>query len=172
MRSTAAIGAVLLALAAAACGGGSASPSTQVSTAHVAGTSTDSAAALDRAVRRALHENYLVSAYVLWHNRVPLEARHSTRGPALAALGSAATQRRKSGIRIKPVTGRLTIVSVAVDPSFTRATAITVASGRVRPYENGHAEPRDIGVHERARVQLHRVGNSQQFVVWQVAVLR
>jgi hypothetical protein len=172
MRSAAAIGVVLLALAASSCGGSSASPPTQPSTTGIAGTSTDSSAALDLAVRRALRANYQLSSYVLWHNVVPPDARQSTRGPALAALRNAAVQRRKSGIRIRPVTGRLTIASVVVDPSFTRATATTVASGRVRPYENGRAEPKEIAVHERARVQLHRLGRSQQFVVWQVTVLR
>jgi hypothetical protein len=87
-------------------------------------------------------------------------------------LRSAAAQRRTNGIRIKPVAGHLTIASVVLDPSFARATATTVASGRVRPYENGRAEPREIAVHERARVQLHRLGRSGQFVVWQVTVLR
>ena len=133
MRSTAAIGGVLLALVAAACGGSSASPPTQPSTARV-GTSSDPTAALDLAVRRTLRENYQLSSYVLWHNVLPLDARRSTRGPALAALRNAAAQRRKSGIQIRPVTGRLTIASVVVDPSFTRATAMTVASGRVRPF--------------------------------------
>jgi hypothetical protein len=172
MRSAAAIGAVLLALAAAACGGSSASPPKQPSTAGITGTSTDSNSALDLAVRRALRANYQLSSYVLWHNALPRDAQQSTRGPALAALRNAAAQRRKSGIRIRPVIGRLTIASVVVDPSFTRATATTVASGRVRPYENGRAEPKEIAVHERARVQLHRLGRSEQFVVWQVTVLR
>jgi hypothetical protein len=172
MRWAAAIGAVTIALAAAACGGSSTSPPTQASTARIAGGSTDSTAALDLAVRRALRANYQLSGYVLWHNVLPLDAQRSTRGPALAALRNAAGQRRKSGIRIRPVTGRLTIASVVVDPSFTRATAMTIAIGRVRPYENGHAEPREIRVHERARVQLRRLGSSQQFVVWQVSVLR
>jgi hypothetical protein len=171
MRSVAVIGAVLLALAAAGCGGGSASPPTQASTTIVKET-TDPTTALNAAVRRALRANYQLSGYVLWHNVVPLSAERSTRGPALDALRSAAAQRRTNGIRIKPVAGHLTIASVVMDPSFARATATTVASGRVRPYENGRAEPREIAVHERARVQLHRLGRSGQFVVWQVTVLR
>ena len=172
MRSTAAIVCVLFALAAAGCGGGSARPPAQAPTTGVTGTTADLATSLSVAVRRALRANYQVSGYVLWHNVVPLTARRSTRGPALAALRGAAAQRRKSGIRIKPVAGHLTIASVVLDPSFTQATAMTVASGRVRPYENGHAEPREITVRERARVQLHRLGRSSQFVVWQVTVLR
>src|ERR1700693_3255244 len=103
MRSAAAIGAVMIAVAAGARGGGSASPPTQASTARIAGTSTDSTAALDLAVRRALRANYQLSGYVLWHNVLPLDAQRSTRGPALAELRNAAAQRRKSGIRIRPV---------------------------------------------------------------------
>ena len=99
-------------------------------------------------------------------------AQQSTRGPALAGLRSSAAQRRKSGIRIKPVDGHLTVVSVAIDPSFTRATAITLAAGHVRPYEGGKAEPRTIAVHERARVELRRLDRSNKFVVWRVTVLR
>ena len=170
MRTTAVIGCLALALIAAGCGSGSASSPTTKSDAST--TVRDPTAALDQEVRKALLRNYQLSGYVLWHNAVPASAQRSTRGPALAALRDSAAQRRKSGIRIKPVSGRLTIISVSLDPSFTRATATTLASGRVRPYEGGRAEPRTITVHERARVQLHRLGRSQTFVVWQVTTLR
>jgi hypothetical protein len=170
MRTTAAIGCSAIAILAAGCGSGSASSPT--TTANASTTARDPTAALDQAVRKALRRNYQLSGYVLWHNALPASAQQSTRGPALAALQNSAAQRRKSGIRIKPVSGRLTIISVSLDPSFTRATATTLASGRVRPYEGGRAEPRTITVHERARVQLHRLGRSQNFVVWQVTTLR
>jgi hypothetical protein len=140
--------------------------------ANASTTVRDPTAALNQAVRKALRRNYQLSGYVLWHNALPASAQQSTRGPALAALQNSAAQRRKSGIRIKPVSGRLTIISVSLDPSFTRATATTLASGRVRPYEGGRAEPRTITVHERARVLLHRLGRSPNFVVWQVTTLR
>jgi hypothetical protein len=170
VKTTTAIGCSVIALLAAGCGSGSAS-SPRIK-ANATTTTRDPAAALDRAVRQALRENYQLSGYVLWHNAVPATARRSTGGPALAALRSSAAQRRKSGIRIKPVSGRLAIISVSIDPSFTRATAMTLASGRVRPYEGGKREPRTIALHERARVQLRRVGRSQTFVVWQVTSLK
>jgi hypothetical protein len=150
-------------------GGGKASAPTEGTAPR---TSADPAAGLNLAVRQALRENYQLSGYVLWHNLVPGNARQSTRGPALAGLRSAASQRRQRGIRIKPVSGHLTIISVALDPSFAKATATTVASGRVRPYEGGRPQPREIAVRERARVQLRRLGSSKQFVVWQVTVLQ
>lgn len=159
-----------VALAAAGCGGGSASPSS-TNTGSTSAAS-DPTAVLNRAARDALRQNYQLSGYVLWHNAVPANAQRSTRGPALAALRSSAAQRRKSGIQIKPVKGHLTVVSLAIDPSFTKATAITLAVGRVRPYEGGKAEPRTIAVHERARVELRRLDRSKKFVVWQVTVLR
>ena len=169
MRTAALVGCFVVAVVAAGCGGGSATPpSTKTSTSQ---TATDPTAALNVPVRDALRKNYALSGYVLWHNAVPASAQQSTRGPALAALQASAAQRRKSGIRIKPITGRLTIVSVSIDPSFAKATAMTVATGRVRPYERGKAEPRTISVHERARVQLRRLGTAKKFVVWKVTVL-
>ena len=169
MKAAALVGCLVVALAAAGCGNGSKNPrSTNTSTSS---TANDPTAALNLAVRNALRKNYQLSGYVLWHNAVPASAQESTRGPALAGLRASATQRRKSGIRIKPITGRLTIVSVSIDPSFAKATAMTVATGRVRPYEGGKAEPRTISVQERARVQLRRLGTAKKFVVWKVTVL-
>ena len=169
MKAAALVGCLVVALAAAGCGTGSTNPrSTNTSTSS---TANDPTAALSLAVRNALRKNYQLSGYVLWHNAVPASAQESTRGPALAGLRASATQRRESGIRIKPITGRLTIVSVSIDPSFAKATAMTVATGRVRPYEGGKAEPRTISVRERARVQLRRLGTAKKFVVWKVTVL-
>jgi len=169
MKTSALIGCLVVALTAGGCGGGSATPpSSRTSTSR---TASDPTAALNVAVRDALRKNYELSGYVLWHNALPASAQQSTRGPALEALQASAAQRRKSGIRIKPITGRLTIVSVSIDPSFAKATATTVASGRVRPYEGRKAEPRTISVHERARVQLRRLGTARRFVVWKVTVL-
>lgn len=168
MKAAALVGCLVVALAAAGCGNGSKNPPSTTSTSS---TATDPTAALNLAVRNALRKNYQLSGYVLWHNAVPATAQESTRGPALAGLRASAAQRRKSGIRIKPITGRLTIDSVSIDPSFANATATTVATGRVRPYEGSKAEPRTISVHERARVQLRRLGTANKFVVWKVTVL-
>lgn len=170
MKTAVGIACFAVVLATTGCGGVSASPpSTTTGSTREAG---DPTTVLSRAARDALRKNYQLSAYVLWHNAIPASAQQSTRGPALAALRSAAAQRRKSGIQIKPVDGHLTVLSVAIDPSFTKAIAITLAAGRVRPYEGGKAEPRTIKVHERARVELRRLDHSKKFVVWQVTVLR
>ena len=169
MKTTMLIACLGVAVAAGGCGGGSATPpSAKTSTFRA---TSDPTAALKKAARVALQKNYELSGYVLWHNAVPASAQQSTRGPALAALEASAVQRRKSGIRIKPITGRVTIISVSIDPSFAKATATTVASGRVRPYERSKAESRAISVHERARVQLRRLGTAKKFVVWKVTVL-
>lgn len=170
MRTPFVISCLAFAVIVGGCGGGSATPpATKTSTTTAV---RDPTVLLNGAVRQALHKNYELSGYVLWHNIVPASALQSTRGPALAALRGSAAQRRKSGIRIKPVAGGLTIVSVSLDPSLTKATAVTLASGRVRPYEGGKAEPRTIAVHERARVQLRRLDSSKKFVVWKVTVLK
>jgi len=160
------------AISASGCGSGKASAPTSASSTATAAQSTDPTSTLDLAVREALRENYQLSGYVLWHNVVPSTAQRSTRGPALAGLRSAAVQRRQQGVRIRAVTGRLTILSVVLDPSFATATATTLASGRVRPYQDGHPGGHDIAVHERARVQLRRLGHTQRFVVWQVTLVR
>jgi hypothetical protein len=163
--------AAVLTASASGCGGGETTTRTpNTTTGRV--TSSDPAAALERAVRQTLRENYRLSGYVLWYNSIPASAPRSTRGPALAGLRSAAAQRRQRGIRLRPVTGHLKILTVKLDPSFSRATATTEVSGRVRPYRAGRPLGQSIAVHERARVQLRRLGRSQQFVVWQVTVVR
>src|SRR5438445_9015417 len=102
--------AVAFAVAAAGCGSsGNANPSTQTNSTTAKTTSDASAATLKRAAREALLGNYKLSSYVLWHNRVPAWARQSTDGPALAGLRSAAAQRKRQGIRIRPVSGQLRI---------------------------------------------------------------
>lgn len=163
-----------VALSASGCSDGDTGAQTPTSneTTTGAATTSDPTAVLERAVRQALRDNYRLSSYVLWHNRIPASARESTRGPALAGLRSAAAERRERGIRIRPVAGELKILTVKLDPSFSRATATTEAAGRVRPYRGGRPLRKTIPVHERARVELRRVGRSQQFVVWQVTVVR
>lgn len=135
-------------------------------------TVSDPTVALNRAIRDALRANFQLSSYVLWHNAVPATANRSTRGPALAGLRASAAQRRLAGIRIKPIAGRLRIVSTSIDQSFATATATTVASGRVRLYQRGEAQARATALHERARVELHRLGRSARFVVWRVTLAK
>jgi hypothetical protein len=59
---------------------------------------------------------------------------------------------------------------VTLDPSFTRATAIVSDPQRVQPYDsNGKALGQPTRLSEKSRFELHRLGKSQRFVVWQVS---
>src|SRR5262249_19840427 len=103
---------VLLALVAGlitGCGGSKHAATSTGSTPPTVSTRQDTASTLDRAVRVALNENFRLSLYVLWHNSIPPWAQHSTRGPALAALRSAAATRRGRGLRIRSQPGHYTI---------------------------------------------------------------
>ena len=126
---------------------------------------------LETAVRQALVENSSLSLYTLWHDELPSWAHNSTRGPALAELRTSAVQRRRQGIHIKHLSGRLEIVSVRLDPSYTRATAVVRAHDRVRPYRAGKPLGRALDSNEHARIELHRLGQGARFVVWKVVLL-
>lgn len=161
------------AIVAAGCGGsGSGSASTKSQQPHKT-TTADAVGTvqLEAAVRRALRGNSRLSLYTLWHNSIPAWATQSTRGPALAELRSTAAQRRRQGIHIKHLSGRLAIVSVHLDPSYLAATAVVSAHDRVRPYSEGHPLGRAITSNERARVELRRLGRKPIFVVWRLTLL-
>lgn len=165
------LGAVLIALLlaiAAGCDGGDG----EVATQPPATTSSETGeAALEDAVRQVLHRNDRLSGYVLWSNRVPTWATQTTRGPALATLRASAADRRKRGVRIRTLASRLEISSIALDPSYTRATAVVRSIQRVRPYRGGKPSGRAVKLDERASVELRRLGSSDRFVVWRVRVL-
>jgi hypothetical protein len=130
-------------------------------------------AALERAVRSALRENRRLSVYVLWNNRIPRWAERSTRGPALASLRSAAQNRRNRGIRVRMLENQRQIVSMRLDPSYLRATAIVRDRQRVQPSRrNGRPLGRAATLNERAQYELRRLGRSDRFVVWRVVLLR
>jgi hypothetical protein len=59
-------------------------------------------------------------------------------------------------------------MSIALDPSYLLATARVRESGRIVPYRNGHRLGRSVALNEVARVELHRVANTDRFVVWEV----
>lgn len=122
-------------------------------------------------MRGALRQNSTLSFYTLWHNQIPAWAQRSTRGPALTELRSSAAQRRKQGIQIRHLSGSLEIVSIRLDPSYQRATAVVLANDRLRPYRSGHPLGRIVAQKERARIQLRRLGRSRRFVVWKVVLL-
>ena len=165
------LGAVLIALLlaiAAGCDGGDG----EVATQPPATTSSKTGeAALRDAARQVLRRNDRLSGYVLWFNRVPPWATRTTRGPALATLRESAADRRKRGVRIRTLASRLEVSSIALDPSYTRATAVVRSIQRVRPYRGGKPSGRAVKLDERASVELRRLGSSDRFVVWRVRVL-
>jgi hypothetical protein len=162
------------ALVLAACSSGSHhASSTTVPTGTAPTTSVDQQAAqsLERSVRAALRSNDQLSGVVLWTNRVPRSASESTGGPALVSLRTAAAQRRAKHLRIRTVSTNLQIVSIKLDPSYTRATAIIRSRQVVRPYRAGTPLGRAVKLDERARVELHRLESAARFVVWRVVGL-
>ena len=129
-------------------------------------------ATLKSAVRTAIRANVQLSSYVLWNNSVPAWATRSTRGPALKALGEAAAARRTQGIRIKNLSGNYTITSITLAPSYATATAVVSSHQRVAPYKNGRRLGKTISASDHARIQLHRLHNTQRFVVWRLTPIQ
>lgn len=165
----------VVAALAAGCGGNGGSAAPRPSTADVTATSTStrtSEAALNAAVRAAIRANVHLSTYVLWHNTIPSWATQSTRGPALKALRASAATRRRQGIQIKNLSGHYTIISIALAPSYTSATAVITSHQRVAPYKAGHRLGKAIVGADHARLQLHRLGNTGRFVVWKAAPIQ
>jgi hypothetical protein len=59
-------------------------------------------------------------------------------------------------------------MSIRLDPSYLLATSRVRESGRIVPYRNGHRLGRAVALNEVAQVELHRVANTDRFVVWEV----
>lgn len=157
----------------AGCGGANRNGLVTTTSTTVTPTSERTSAVTLRAnVRSAIAANLQLSLYVLWHNRVPVWAMQSTRGPALIALRSAAATRRRQGIQIKNLSGHQTVVSISLAPSYTTATAVIRDQRRVAPYKSGHRLGRAISGNEHSRIELHRVDNTARFVVWRVSPIQ
>lgn len=164
---------VIAAISVAGCSSGShqasSTPSkTETTTSSPAGAE----ATLKPAVRAALKENSRLSIYVLWHNQVPSWAQHSTQGPALAALRTAAAARERRGIRIRSQLRHYSVLGIQLDPSYARAVALVRDRGRVFPYRDGERIGRAIAVDDRARIELKRLDSQTRFVVWSVRPIR
>jgi hypothetical protein len=68
---------------------------------------------------------------------------------------------------------RRRVVSLKLDPSYTRATAVVVDRQRVQPSDRkGRPLGRVVVLNERATYELRRIGSSARFVVWQVVLRR
>jgi hypothetical protein len=164
--------AIVVAVLAAGCGGGNSSVAA-THTRDTTGTSTrTNESSLKAGVRAALRANLRLSLYVLWHNQIPAWATQSTRGPALKALRVSAASRRRQGIQIKNLRGHSTIILIELAPSYTSAIAEIRDNRSVAPYKAGHRLGRAIVGTDHSRVQLHRLGNTQRFIVWSVAPIR
>jgi hypothetical protein len=164
---------VVLSVALAGCSSGSNhASSTTTSTSSTTSATQPTLQSLRLAVRTALRSNDQLSGLVLWTNRVPQDATKSTRGPALVELRKAAAQRLSKHLRIRTVSSNLQILSIKLDPSYARATAVIRSRQVVRPYRAGAPLRRTVKLDERARVELHRLGSKATFVVWRVVGLR
>jgi hypothetical protein len=167
---------LLLIAVLAACSGSSNSQQTDGRTdATTVATETSTKAAraqLLAAVRSAIANDHRLSIGVLWTNVVASNPR-ATAGPALANLRRSVAARKRRGIRVRLISERFRVVSVSLDPSYTRATAIISDPQRVRPYgRDGRPLGRPVTLNEHVRLELHRIGNSERFVVWRVVALR
>ena len=164
---------VVSSVALAGCSSGSNhASSTTTSTSSTTSATQPTPQSLRLAVRTALRSNDQLSGLVLWTNRVPRDATKSTRGPALVELRKAAAQRLSKHLRIRTVSSNLQILSIKLDPSYARATAVIRSRQVVRPYRAGAPLGRTVKLDERARVELHRLGSKTTFVVWRVVGLR
>jgi hypothetical protein len=156
----------------AGCGGGAAQSTTTSTSPKSTVTSLDATAQLEQAVRSAVDRNAELSNYVLWHNAVPSWATRSTDGPALTELRGSAAERKAQDLQLRGVSQRVAILSIALDPSYTSATAKVRESGSVVPYRHGRRLGRPLRLNEVAQVELHRADSSPQFVVWKVGPAR
>ena len=185
MKRTALIVAAILLLA--GCGGSShtSSPSTQErvphsTTATTSRASTEQAAnnahrrALVRAaVRAALLANHRLAIRVLWTNRIPANAIRSTRGSALAGMRASARDRQRRGVRVRMVHDNYRIKSISLARSLRQATAVVESIQTVAlTHLSGRTFGRSVELHERGRVVVHRLGMSNDFVVWSISLLK
>ena len=172
MNRAATCAVVTASVALAGCSSGSNHASSTTTSTSTTSAKQPTPQSLRLAVRTALRSNDQLSGLVLWTNRVPQDATKSTRGPALVELRKAAAQRLSKHLRIRTVSSNLQILSIKLDPSYARATAVIRSRQVVRPYRAGAPLGRTVKLDERARVELHRLGSKTTFVVWRVVGLR
>lgn len=161
---------VTLGLLLFACGCGGSKTHTAAS--HQPTTTTPSQpttpAVLEQAVRSAIRMNAQLSSYVLWRNTVPSWALRSTNGPALNALKGAAAERAAQHLQLRTASQRISIISIALAPSYLSATAKVRESGSVVQYRRGRRLSQPLRLDEVAQVELRRPDSSPSFRVWTV----
>jgi hypothetical protein len=113
-----------------------------------------------------------MSVRVLWTNSVPAHPR-ATAGPALAVLRRSVAARARRGIRVRLLSEQFRVISIHLDPSYERATAVLYDRQRVRPYgRDGRPLGRPVTLKERVRLELRRVGSSTRFAVWKASPVK
>jgi hypothetical protein len=166
---------LVAALAVAGCGGSkthTTAASTQPTTSSTTTSQQATPAALEQAARTAVLEDHHVLVRALVTNFVP-ETPPGTAGPALASLRKSVAERQQQKVRVRILSDSFRVLTVALDPSFTSATATILDTQRVLPtYPNGHPRGRPSAAHERARLELRRIGDTERFVVWKVTLLK
>lgn len=158
---------MLCALGVAGCGSGH----TQADSTPKATTTdqTSASVVLEHAVRKAVNENHELLTRALVTNRVPANPE-GTAGPALAVLRRSAAERSAQKIKVRILSEIFRVLSVRLDPSYTSAT-VGVRNVQRLQVSRGGKDSAPTTVHEHVRLTLHRVGNSNRFVVWKVALL-
>jgi hypothetical protein len=154
----------------AGCGGAAHSSTTSTKPKSTV-TTPNANTQLEAAVRRAINEEHSLSVEVLSTNRLPANPA-TIGGPALAVLHQSVAERQKGGVHVRVLSERFRIVGVHLDPSYTAATAVVLEDQRVQPtFQNGKPRGKPSTAHERVRLELHRVGEAERFLVWKVTLL-
>jgi hypothetical protein len=156
----------------AGCGGAAHNSTTSTTTPKsTVATTPDATTQLEAAVRRAIDEEHNLSVEVLSTNRLPANPA-AIGGPALTVLRHSVAERQGARVRVRVLSERFRIVGIHLDPSYTDATAVVLENQRVQPtYLNGKPRERPSTAHERVRLELHRVGETDRFLVWKVTLL-
>jgi|GEM_PF-2951778 len=150
------------------CGSGTHQAATSAATPS---TTPNSTAQLEHAVRTAISEDHALSVQALWTNSVPANPP-ATAGPELAILRKSVAQRRAQRVRIRTVSEHFRVLAVELNPSYATATATVLDDQQVQPsYPNGRPRGKSVSLHEHVRLELHRLGTSERFVVWKVVLL-
>ncbi len=173
LRTTAicavAVGVLLL----AGCGGSTKSTSTHTTTRRTVPTTAKptGAAVLRHSVVMAVDADHKTSVRALWTNAVPAKPT-ATAGLALSGLRKSVAGRRAKRIRVRMLHERFRVISTALNPSYTTATAVISDVQRVQPaHENGKPLGKSVTLKERARIELRRVSGTNRFVVWKVQLV-
>jgi hypothetical protein len=163
---------VLAAITCIASGCGNSTGSTRTSGGGAPQTTVaDPQQRLEAAVRQAISLDHREAVRALWTNQVPARPA-ATGGPALVQWRSSTAVARKQGIRVRLLSERFRIVSITLDPSYSSAVAVIHDDQRAQlDRADGKPLGRSVAIHERVRLELHRAGHAERFVVWRVVAL-